>query len=151
MKKKVFLRALLGFPLGISIGYIVTILISMVHANGYYSPCVPSLVDAMGSQINAVAFQAVLSGLLGAVFAASSVIWEIEDWSIAKQTGIYFALTALTIMPIAYFARWMEPTLKGFLSYFGIFVLIFVVIWLIQYLFWKNKINQMNQEILNKK
>ncbi len=151
MKKKVFLRALLGFPLGISIGYIVTILISMVHANGYYSPCVPSLVDAMGSQINAVAFQAVLSGLLGAVFAASSVIWEIEDWSIAKQTGIYFALTALTIMPIAYFAKWMEPTLKGFLSYFGIFVLIFVVIWLIQYLFWKNKINQMNQEILNKK
>ena len=134
MKKKIFLRALLGFPLGIAIGYIVTILISLVRADGYYSPCVPQLVESMGSQINAVVFQAILSGLLGAVFAAISTIWEIEDWSIAKQTAIYFTSAALTMMPIAYLAKWMEPTIKGFLSYFGIFVVIFIIIWLLQYL-----------------
>ncbi|MGI6607452.1 MAG: DUF3021 domain-containing protein [Erysipelotrichaceae bacterium] len=150
MKKKAFLRGLLGFPVGISIGFIITILISLVHADGYYSPCVPLLVNMMGSEINAVVFQTVLSGLLGSGFAASSLIWEMDNWSIAKQTGIYFAVTSLIMMPVAYLARWMEPTLKGFASYFGIYILIFIIIWLIQYFFWKNKIDKMNQKISDK-
>ncbi len=147
MKKKVVLRALLGFPLGIAFGYIITILTSLVWANGFYSPCVPGLIEQMGSEINAVILQAALSGLLGGVFAASSVIWEIENWSIAKQTGIYFAITALVMMPVAYFAKWLEPTVLGFLKYFGIFTLIFIMIWVIQYFVWKSKIEKMNQGI----
>lgn len=151
MKKKVVLRALLGFPLGIAFGYIITILTSLVWANGFYSPCVPGLIEQMGSEINAVILQAALSGLLGGVFAASSVIWEIENWSIAKQTGIYFAITALVMMPVAYLAKWLEPTVLGFLKYFGIFTLIFIMIWVIQYFVWKSKIEKMNQRIEKKK
>ncbi|NLZ76278.1 MAG: DUF3021 domain-containing protein [Erysipelotrichia bacterium] len=151
MKKKVFLRGLLGFPIGISLGYIITILISLVNANGYYSAYVPQLVDVMGSEINAVVLQAFLSGVIGFSFGASSVIWEMDEWSIAKQTGIYFAITASVVMPVAYLARWMEPTFWGFVKYFGIFVVIFIVIWLMQYAFWKNKIDKVNQEIENKR
>ncbi|MGI6510321.1 MAG: DUF3021 domain-containing protein [Erysipelotrichaceae bacterium] len=150
MKKKIFLRGLLGIPLGIAQGYIITILISLIHANGYYSPCVPELIETAGSEINAVILQAALSGLLGATFSASSVIWEMDNWSIAKQSGIYFAITALVMMPVAYFAKWMEPTIKGFVVYFGIFLLVYIVIWSIQYIFWKNKIDKMNQKISNK-
>ncbi len=150
MKKKLLSRGLLGILLGIAYGYIITILISLTHADGYYAPCVPALIETMGSEINAVAFQAILSGVIGATFSASSVIWEMDNWSIAKQTGTYFAITAIVMMPVAYFAKWMEPTFRGFLIYFGIFVVIFVVIWLIQYFFWKNKIAKMNQKISNK-
>lgn len=147
MKKKAFLRGFLGFPLGISIGYIITIIISLVFAQGYYSPCVPELAESMGSEINAVILQAMLSGLLGSAFAASSVIWEMEDWSIAKQTGVYFVITALSMMPIAYFTNWMEHSVVGFLSYFGIFVLIFIIVWATQYLAWKNKIKKINSKL----
>jgi hypothetical protein len=147
MKKKLVLRALLGFPLGISIGFIISILISLIFGNGSYIPCVPELVEKTGSEINAVILQTVLSGLLGAVFAASSVIWEMENWSIAKQTGIYFAITAVTMMPIAYYANWMEHSVFGFLGYFGIFVLIFAFVWIAQYLIWKNKIEKVNRSI----
>ncbi|MEG0693772.1 MAG: DUF3021 domain-containing protein, partial [Oscillospiraceae bacterium] len=113
MKKKVFLRGLFGFPLGISIGYIITIFISLAFAKGYYSPCVPVLAELMGNEINAVILQATLSGLLGSAFAASSVIWEIENWSIAKQTGIYFLVISLVMMPIAYFTNWMKHSVLG--------------------------------------
>ena len=85
-------RALIGFPIGISIGNLIMILISLGWANGYYSPCVPDLITAMGNEINAVIIQTVLCGLLGSGFSVSSVIWEIEDWSIVKQTGIYFLM-----------------------------------------------------------
>lgn len=147
MKKIVFLRGLLGFPLGIAVGYIITIFISFSLGTGQYSPCVPQLAEALGSEVGAVALQTALCGLIGASFAACSVIWEMEKWSIAKQTGIYFLITALTMMPIAYFLNWMEHTITGFLVYFGVFAVIFLIIWAIQYLIWRRKINQMNEKL----
>ena len=63
MKKQIFTRALLGFPLGVAVGYIITIAVSLIWADGYYTPCVPELKELMGSEINAVMLQALLSGL----------------------------------------------------------------------------------------
>lgn len=147
MKKKILLRGALGFPLGIAIGYIITIFISMRWGQGYYAPCVPELITVTGSEINAVILQTVLCGLLGISFGASSVIWEMESWSIVKQTGIYFLIAAVIMLPIAYTAYWMEHSMKGFLSYFGIFAAIFVFIWLIQYLINKNTVKKMNSKL----
>lgn len=147
MKKNIILRSVLGFPIGITIGYLITIFISLGWANGYYSPCVPELIDVMGNEINAVILQTLLCGLLGTGFAASSVIWDIEHWSIMKQTGIYFSIISLIMMPIAYFTYWMEHSVIGFLSYFGIFVLIFVVIWIIQFAIAKHNVKKMNENL----
>lgn len=147
MKKKVLLRGVFGFPLGIAIGYVITILISLKWGQGYYSPCVPELIDRMGSEINAVIVQTVLCGLLGVAFGASSVIWEIDSWSIVKQTGVYFAITSIVMLPFAYVMFWMEHSVKGFLSYFGIFAAIFIFIWLIQYLIGKYTVTKMNSKL----
>ncbi len=151
MKKKIVLRSILGFPIGIAIGYLITIFISLGWANGYYSPCVPELISAMGNEINAVVLQALLCGLLGTGFAASSVIWEIENWSIIKQTGIYFMIISAIMLPIAYFAYWMEHSIVGVFSYFGIFVLIFAFIWIIQFVIGKHNVRKMNEKLHNVK
>jgi len=149
MKKKVILRSILGFPIGIAIGYLITIFISLVWANGYYASCVPELISAMGNEIKAVVLQALLCGLLGIGFAASSIIWEIDNWSIMKQTGIYFIIISVIMLPIAYFLYWMEHSIVGFFSYFGIFVLIFVFVWLIQFLIEKHNVRKMNENLHN--
>lgn len=147
MKKKIILRGILGIPIGITIGYLITIFISLSLANGYYSPCVPELISMMGSEIRAVIVQSVFSGILGAGFAASSVIWEIDHWSLVKQTGIYFAIASLLMLPIAYLAYWMEHSVVGFLSYFGIFILIFAMIWAIQFAIGKYNVKKMNEKL----
>jgi len=149
MKKQAVLRGLLGFPLGIALGYIITIFISIGLGQGCYSPCVPSLIDTMGNEINAVILQTILCGILGSSFAAGSVIWE-TDWSIAKQAGIYFTITSIVMMPIAYFTNWMKHSFIGFLSYFGIFIAIFIIVWITQYLIWKNKVKKMNAKVKEK-
>lgn len=149
MFKKVVARAALGFSIGISIGYIITIIISLLYGEGEYYPCVDALKDAIGSESAAVVFQAFLCGILGIVFAAASVIWEIESWNLVKKSGVYFLITALTMMPIAYFTNWMPHTVGGFLTYFGIFLLIFVVVWLILYFVWKKKIRIINSKVGN--
>ena len=151
MIKKIILRGLLGFPVGIAIGYVITIVISLIWAQGYYSPCVPELAAAMGNEIYAVTLQAFLCGLLGAGCAAGSVVWETEKWSLVIQTGVYFLIISVIMMPVAYFMYWMEHSLKGCLSYFGIFALIFAIIWVIEYLGGKRNIREMNEHLYNTK
>ncbi len=149
MRKKILLRSAIGFPIGIAIGYSITILLSLIFADGYYSPCVPELVTAMGSEINAVIVQALLCGLLGVGFGASSVIWELEHWSLVKQSGIYFLLASVFMMPVAWLNYWMEHSIAGFLSYFGIFTFIFIVIWITEFFIGKHNVRKMNEKLQN--
>ena len=150
MKEKILFRGAIGFPIGISIGYGITILISVIFAGGYYSPCVPELIAAMGNEINAVIVQALLCGLLGTGFGASSVIWEIDNWGIVKQTGIYFLIVSVIMMPIAYFNYWMAHSIVGFLSYFGIFTFIFVIVWITEFFIGKHNVRKMNENLHRK-
>ncbi len=150
MKKKILRRSISGFSIGLSIGYVITIIISLIWANGYYSPCVPELTAIMGSEINAVLFQAFLCGILGMGFSLASLIWEIESWGIVKQTGIYFLVVSVIMMPIAYITYWMEHSVKGILSYFGVFAVIFAMIWIIQYIRAKHNVKKLNTILLKK-
>lgn len=147
MVKTAVLRGLLGFPLGIALGYLITIILSLAFGHGSYSPAVPGLIEETGSEINAVLLQAVLCGILGSGFAAASLIYEVETWSLVKQTALYFLVASVVMLPIAFFAHWMERSVLGFALYFGIFVAIFVVVWIIQFFYWKLKIAKLNQKL----
>ena len=59
MKKKIINRGLLGFPLGIAIGYIVSILVSLYAGDGMFHFAKPELVEKVGSELNAVILQTV--------------------------------------------------------------------------------------------
>ena len=147
MKKKIVQRGLLGFPLGIAIGYVVTIGLSLAFADGFYSPCVPELILAAGSEIRAVILQAFLCGLLGTGFGAASLIWEMETWSILKQTGLYFLIVSAVMMPVAYATYWMEHSVKGFFSYFAVFAVVFVIVWLTQWFAGRSNIRKINESL----
>lgn len=147
MKRKLILRGLFGFPVGVAIGFVITIMISVCVGDGSFYPVTPELIVTMGNELNAVILQTVLCGIMGAGFAMASVIWEMDSWSLAKQSGIYFSVACIVMLPIAYVTNWMKHTVGGILAYVGIFVVIFLVVWLIQYSAWKRKIKKMNDSI----
>lgn len=147
MKKKTVLRGIIGMPVGIFIGYMITILVSLGWGSGEYLPCAPELATSMGSEMGAVLLQAALCAVLGAAFGASSMIWEIERWSIARQTAAYLFATSLAMMPTAYLLYWMRHSLAGFLIYFGIYLLIFLAIWLGNYFAIRRSIRKMNEKL----
>ena len=147
MKRKLILRGLFGFPVGVAIGFVITIIISVCVGDGSFYPVTPELIVTMGNELNAVMLQTVLCGIMGAGFAMASVIWEMDSWSLAKQSGIYFSVVCIVMLPIAYVTNWMKHTVGGILAYVGIFVVIFLVVWLIQYSAWKRKIKKMNDSI----
>ena len=147
MKKKMIQRGLLGFPLGIAIGFVITVIISMCIGDGSFYPVTPELIDTMKNELNAVILQTILCGILGTGFAMASVIWKIDSWSLAKQSGVYFLVISVVMLPIAYFANWMKHSIIGVLSYVGIFVMFFAAVWISQYLLWKMRIKKMNKRI----
>lgn len=147
MKKKIITRFLWGGPIGITISYLITITISIVMREGNYYPVVPQLIDYCDSEINAVVIQTLCSLLYGCICAAASVIWEIDNWSLLRMTITHLAIVSLVTFPISWFMWWMPHTLGGILSYFSIFVLIYTIIWIGQYLTIKSKIRKMNQQL----
>lgn len=147
MKKKLIQRGFLGFPLGIAIGYVITLFISIgIGDNSYYSVN-PELLNTAGTELNAVLLQTLLCGIVGSLFAMGSVVWDIDTWSLTKQTGVYFVIACLAMFPIAYFAGWMPHSVVGSVLYVGIFITIFAICWIAQYLAIKHKVNEMNSLI----
>lgn len=150
MKKELISRIFIGLLGGIVLSYLITIGISLVLGDGNFYPCVPSLIDRFGNEITAVIIQTILSALLGAGFSGASLIWKKDEWSMLKQTGIYFAIITVLMMTVAYVCEWMEHSVKGVVSYFAIFFIIFVVIWVIQYVIWKIRISKIKNKLSGK-
>lgn len=147
MKKQMIKRGLIGLPAGVTIGFLITIIISACAGDGSYYPVTPELTAAMGNELNAVILQTFLCAVMGAGFGMASLIWEIDTWSLVRQSGVYFLIACLLVLPIAYVANWMEHSVAGFFSYVGIFAGIFAVTWLSQYLLWREKVKKMNARV----
>ncbi len=147
MKTPIIKRTLLGFPLGLAWSQVITIVISLFIGDGGYYPFVPSLKETMGSDMGAILLQALLSGLMGSGFACMSFVWERDDWSMMKQCGIYFFAMAAFMLPVAYFTHWMERSLLGVATYYGLFTAIFLIIYGAQYLLWRQKIKKLNRTL----
>lgn len=145
MKKELFFRIFIGFLGGVVLSYFITIVFSLVFGDGYYSPCVPSLIERFDNEITAVIVQTVLSAILGAGFSGCSIIWEKDEWSLLKQTGVYFSIVSVLMMSVAYICGWVGNSLKDVLIYFGIFFVIFIVVWIVEYLIWKARISKIKE------
>ena len=146
MKRKLILRVLWGFPMGIAIGQCMSLLASAMLGQGTFVVCMPAFAEMVGSELGAVALQTFLCGLLGAAGAGGSVVWE-TDWGILRQTGTNFLILAGAMLPIAHVTGWMEHSLAGFLKYLLVFTLIFIVIWILQYFAWKRRIRKLNERM----
>ena len=147
MKKELFFRVFVGLLGGIVISYFITIGISLAIGDGHYYSCAPNLIERFGNEVTAVIVQTVLSAVLGAGFAGGSIIWEKDEWSLLKQTGTYFGIVSVLMMTVAYIGEWMEHSVKGVLSYFAIFFVIFIAVWLVQYFIWKVRISKIKEGV----
>ena len=144
--RNIIRRALIGMPIGLAIGTIITIINSLNVGDGNYYPVVPALIQDCGSEINAVLIQALCSLLYGAVVGAATLVWD-TDWSLTKMTVVHLIAISLSVLPIAYFMHWMKHTFVGFLIYFGVFLLAYAIIWLISYRRARRSVEALNRKV----
>ncbi len=147
MKKKLLFRCLIGAPIMITISLVITIIISLCTGHGEFYAAPHELMDLCGSPVVAVIVQTICSALLGAIIGGSFLIWDIEKWSLLKQTLVHFAVMAVPSFPLAYLLNWLPHYLYGALGYIGAFILMYIIIWLVMYFSTKNKIKKMNKQL----
>lgn len=147
MKKSILCRGILGGCVGIALSHLIVIVISLGWGNGAYLSSPPALIEAVGTEAGAAALQALLSALMGAALGAGSLIWEVERWSLLKQTALYLGLSAAAYLPTAYLLHWMEHSLRGVLGYFASFLVFFAVIWGIQYGLARRRVARLNRHL----
>jgi len=147
MKKKIILRCLIGAPIGLSISFIITLIISAMINKGEFYPVVPQFTIICGNELNAVIIQSLCSLLYGAAFAGASVIWEVESWSLLKQTVLHCIVISSSTLPIAYCMYWMPHNVLGIAIYIFIFFFIYFFIWFGQYFAMKKKIQAFNDKV----
>lgn len=145
--KKIILRCLSGALFGVAFGYMITVIISLMIADGNFYPVVPRLEVDLGSQMNAVLIQTILCLVYGAAWAGASLVWEREDWSLLRQTVVHFVICSLATFPIAYLLQWMRHSVSGVMLYFAIFIVIYAIIWFTQYSSMKKRIAQINAKM----
>lgn len=146
-RKEIIRRCLIGAPIGVLICNITLIAISLVVNDGNYYSVVPELISYCGSETNAVIVQTICVLLYGAMWGGISVVWEIDEWSILRQTLTHFVICTITTIPIAYFTGWMSHSLLGLIKYIAIFVGVYLMVWLSQYSSMKKKVEQLNRKL----
>ncbi len=148
MKKKILFRSLMGAPIGVTISLIITIIFSLCLGHGEYFPAPHELIDwCGGNETTAVIVQMICSLLVGAIGGGASVIWEIEKWSLLKQTLVHLAVIALPFFGISYVMNWLPHYLYGALGYVGGFIAGYAIMWCSIFFSIKAKIKKMNKQL----
>ena len=73
MLRKMARRGLIGLVAGVALEHVIALMTSIILNMGYYSPCLVSLPERVGGEINAVLWKTGLSALLCGVIGVCSV------------------------------------------------------------------------------
>jgi hypothetical protein len=142
--KKAVIRGLIGIPVGVFINVTIMLIISLSLGKtvNYES----AITD---SPLSSFLFNYIISMIVGFTFAFGSAIFEVDKWSITKQTFLHFILTTCVFIPSAIIGGWTQPDIVSILIYIVVFVILYVLIWLIQYYYWKKRIKKINEKLKN--
>lgn len=85
-------RGTIGFTAGIAADYIAAMIVSFVLKLGYFMPCLASLPEKVGGEMNAVLLQAITCGFAGAAIGIATVFLRMKKMKAVKhRTAIVLA------------------------------------------------------------
>ena len=145
MAKNILKRCLLGAPTGLMIFTFIALFFAHLSGDGelrvgYY------LVRVYGSEVNALTALVLSSMAIGIVWSAASVIFD-TDWNLLAQTALHAICCVIPSVAIAWGVYWIPHTLDGLVQYVTIFAVIYVLIWIFQYLSIRRRLRQFNAKL----
>ena len=115
--------------------------------NGDFYLVSPYLVRNAGSTLSAVIIQYFCTGIIGANFSTSSIFFEIDKWSLLKQSVLHFVLTSVLMYIVGFVCGWFPHNIQSTLVWFGVFLVIYIIFWISFFLFYKKKTCEINKSL----
>ena len=146
MLKKILKRSLISALASMMVHQIVAICISVSMGCGRYYAVTPAFAARFGDEITPVVVQLLLIGLVGATFAACSVIFDIERWSFLRQGALHLLITSSVTIPVCLYC-WTPENIVHALTLVASWLTTYSVTWLVQYLVYRHRIRRLNDKI----
>ena len=146
MRASLYKRAGLGLLLGMFAGNMIPWLIGG-FSNGVVSPI---LVERMGGKTGAIVLQTLLSGVYGAAAVGGMLLYEVDEWPLAKATIVPYLIVAVLYAPMALFLGWAERA-ADVLIVEGFQLILFFLIWSVMDLRYKAEVKRLNELIKEQK
>lgn len=147
MNNKYLKRGILGFCIGITVSIFISLVISLVLGDVKFYYISRKFLLYINNKLIAAIFQVFLSGVLGVAVSISMLCFEVEKWSLLQQATIHFIIMSSLMLCIFL----LSPLL--FIECLIILILLYFIIWNVQYLFYRYKVKEINGDnnIYNKK
>ena len=137
-------KNLLSGSLGVTIGMLISLIISGLFSQGHYYPLNPS--SDMGiyyyqhfNPVTVMAISVVIWFTIGVFFQALDKILN-QNWSLLRMSVTHFILSTLGFSLLAILAGWFPLNLANLLVFWIIYLVIYAII------YWRNY-QQMNQQV----
>ena len=142
---KILKRAILGFIYGVFIGQTILILESLIAGDGNFYSVSTYLVNHTSTRLAAVIAQYFITGIIGLSFAASTVIFEMDRWSILGQTALHFVINSIVMYAAGFLCGWFPHTVASTLIWFGVFIVVYLIFWFAFTMYYKKKTQEINK------
>lgn len=127
LRNKFIINSLIGLTVGMFVGVIIW----MFADSGDGSSLIVHVI---------------VSGIHGLVPCGAATVFAIESWGITKQTIVHAALTLATILCIDIPMKWWKPG-PEMIAALAVYVAVYAIIWLVNYLYWKHTLDQINRQL----
>ena len=141
LNEKVFKRAGIGFLIALAICSVMWIC-GAQSGIAFDSMHIVHIESRPGE----ILFQALVGGLYGAVAMGSTVIYEIEHWSLAVSSAVHYFIIAVLYVPIALVLGWVKNPVELFLTEL-IQLVVYFIIWFIMVLRYRAQVRKMNESL----
>lgn len=75
-----------------------------------------------------------LTGIIISIVSATSIIYQVDHWSLMKQSEVHFLIMLFTVFPCLLISGWYPlNNLFDFFKILGIFLLVGIVLWSVLY------------------
>jgi hypothetical protein len=147
--KKILYRGAGGFVIGVFLGQLTQLILSLLIGNGMFLPVTSTFGSYFEMEIIAVIIQFFLTGLIGVALALGSFIFDISKWSLIKQHMVHLVSTGLVWITIV-IVIWVPQSSIGIVIFVVNFIIAYLITYLIQYSTSKKDIKQINDVLMQR-
>ncbi len=128
LRNKFIINSLVGFILGMLVGIVIW------------------MIPPVNSEGRSLLVHVIVSGIHGLIPCGAATVYQIESWGLTKQTVVHAGVTLATILCIEIPMKWWKPGREMLIALF-VYVVIYVIIWLVNYLYWKHTVMEINRQL----
>lgn len=149
MVKRLLGRVCIGFIIGVFLGQITQIIISLFLGKGAFIPVSDEFSELFDTELTAVLTQFILTGFIGVALALGSFIFNIDHWGLMKQYMTHFFTTGAVWLTVVILC-WIPQTPMSWFILLANFVGVYVITYWIQLSISRKDIERINAILKSK-